>query len=212
MQMRTHSEQRCHGGTFGVYGHRSEALGGLDARYGVFIPERDAAGDTPFPALYALAGLTCDETTFATKSGVLRHAAEHRLAMVFPDTSPRGADIPGEDEDWDFGTGAGFYLDATEAPLVRPLPHGQPRRARASGPDRGPLPGPAPTGAASPATRWAAMAPSPWRYSDPGRWQCRLRRGADLPPRGRAVGPEGLRALPRPRRLHLGPLRRHPAA
>ena len=116
MQMRTHSEQRCHGGTFGVYGHRSEALGGLDARYAVFIPERDAAGDTPFPVLYALAGLTCDETTFATKSGVLRYAAEHRLAMVFPDTSPRGADIPGEDADWDFGIGAGFYLDATRSP------------------------------------------------------------------------------------------------
>ena len=116
MRMRTHAEQRCHGGTFGVYGHRSEALGGLDVRYGVFIPERDAADDTLFPVLYALAGLTCDETTFATKSGALRYAARHRLAMVFPDTSPRGADIAGETADWDFGTGAGFYLDATEPP------------------------------------------------------------------------------------------------
>ncbi len=113
--MRTVSEQRCHGGTFGVYAHRSEALGGLDTRYAVFIPARDVPStDASFPALYVLAGLTCDETTFATKSGILRFAAEHRLALVFPDTSPRGAGIPGEDTDWDFGTGAGFYLDATE--------------------------------------------------------------------------------------------------
>ncbi len=117
MQLHTHSEQRCHGGTFGVYGHRSDALGGLDTRYAVFIPDRAAPNDaTLFPALYALAGLTCDETTFATKSGVLRYAAHHRLAMVFPDTSPRGASIPTENDDWDFGTGAGFYLDATQPP------------------------------------------------------------------------------------------------
>jgi S-formylglutathione hydrolase len=110
--METRTEQRCHGGTIGFYSHRSEALGGLDARFGVFIPE----GGTPRPALYALAGLTCDEQTFPTKSGALRYAAAHRLAMVFPDTSPRGAGVPGEDTDWDFGTGAGFYLDATQPP------------------------------------------------------------------------------------------------
>ena len=114
--MRTISEQRCHDGTFGIYAHRSDALGGLDARFAVFIPGGAAPAGTPFPALYVLAGLTCDETTFATKSGILRFAAERRLAMVFPDTSPRGAGIPGEDADWDFGTGAGFSLDATQPP------------------------------------------------------------------------------------------------
>ena len=90
-------------------------MGGLEARFGGFLPE-GATAAAPCPALYALAGLTCDEQTFVTKSGVLRHAAAHRLAMVFPDTSPRGAGIPGEEADWDFGTGAGFYLDATQAP------------------------------------------------------------------------------------------------
>lgn len=114
--MRTISEQRCHDGTFGIYARRSDALGGLDARFAVFIPGGASTAGTRFPALYVLAGLTCDETTFATKSGILRFAARHRLAMVFPDTSPRGAGIPGEDTDWDFGTGAGFYLDATQLP------------------------------------------------------------------------------------------------
>ena len=113
--MQTRSEQRCHGGTIGFYSHVSETLGGLEARFGLFVPA-GASAASPCPALYALAGLTCNEETFATKSGVLRLAAEHGLAMVFPDTSPRGADIAGEDADWDFGTGAGFYLDATEAP------------------------------------------------------------------------------------------------
>ncbi len=112
--METISEQRCFGGTLGVHRHRSEELD-LEARFTVFVPD-GATAAAKRPALYALAGLTCTEETFATKSGVLRSAAEHGLVMVFPDTSPRGAGIPGEDADWDFGTGAGFYLNATEAP------------------------------------------------------------------------------------------------
>ncbi|WP_419730442.1 S-formylglutathione hydrolase [Lichenicola sp.] len=116
--METRSTHRTVGGTIGFYTHRSEALGGLEARFGVFVPDGvDAAA--PGPALYALGGLTSTEETFATKSGALRAAAQHRLVMVFPDTSPRGADIPGEDDDWDFGTGAGFYLDATQPPWSR---------------------------------------------------------------------------------------------
>ena len=113
--METRSEHRCFGGTIGFYTHRSEALGGLDARFSVFLPE----APSPVPVLYTLAGLTGDETTFPTKSGALRFAARHALALVSPDTSPRGAGVPGEDESWDFGTGAGFYLDATEAPWSR---------------------------------------------------------------------------------------------
>lgn len=112
--MDTKSEHRCFGGTIGFYSHQSEELA-LEASFGVFIPD-GATPDAKRPALYALAGLTSTADTFATKSGILRFAAEHGLAVVFPDTSPRGAGIPGEDEDWDFGTGAGFYLNATEAP------------------------------------------------------------------------------------------------
>ena len=64
--------------------------------------------------LYYLSGLTCDDQTFITKSNGQRKAAEHGIALVVCDTSPRGLGIEGEDEDWDFGTGAGFYLNATE--------------------------------------------------------------------------------------------------
>lgn len=114
MALTTRGEHACHGGRIGFYSRPSEALG-LEARFAVFLPARALAGER-VPALHALAGLTCNEETFVTKSGVLRFAAGHGLAVVAPDTSPRGANIPGEDEDWDFGTGAGFYLDATEAP------------------------------------------------------------------------------------------------
>ncbi len=110
----THGEHACFGGRLGFYGRHSEALG-LEARFAVFLPARALAGER-VPALYALAGLTSNEETFLTKSGALRFAAEHGLAMVASDTSPRGAGIEGEDDDWDFGTGAGFYLDATEPP------------------------------------------------------------------------------------------------
>ena len=110
----TRSEHACFGGRLGFYGRHSAALG-LEARFAVFLPPRALAGDT-VPALYALAGLTSSEETFVIKSGALRFAALHGLAIVAPDTSPRGAGIAGEDDDWDFGTGAGFYLDATEPP------------------------------------------------------------------------------------------------
>ena len=114
MSLTTRSEQACFDGRIGFYSRPSEVLG-LEARFAVFLPPRALAGER-VPALYALAGLTCNEETFVTKSGALRLAAEHGLAIVASDTSPRGANIAGEDEDWDFGTGAGFYLDATEAP------------------------------------------------------------------------------------------------
>ena len=71
------------------------------------------------PVLYYLAGLTCTEETFMIKGGAQRLAAEHGLMLVSPDTSPRDADVPGEGEDWDFGTSAGFYVDATEEPWSR---------------------------------------------------------------------------------------------
>lgn len=110
------SEHACFGGTQGFYAHASETL---DCRMqlGVFVPP--AAERGPVPVLYFLSGLTCTEQNFATKAGAQRYAAEHGLMLVAPDTSPRGVNLPGEDDDWDFGSGAGFYVDATEAPWNR---------------------------------------------------------------------------------------------
>jgi S-formylglutathione hydrolase len=105
------SEQKCFGGTVGFYSHASETTGGT-MRFAVFRP----AGKGPFPVLTYLAGLTCTEETFMIKAGAQRLAAESGLMLVTPDTSPRGHDVPGEADAWDFGVGAGFYLDATQAP------------------------------------------------------------------------------------------------
>ena len=104
-------EHRCCGGTLGFYRHASTSTG-TPMRFGVFVPDRIGQ----LPALYYLAGLTCTEETFLIKAGALREAAELGLVLVAPDTSPRGLGLPGEDAAWDFGTGAGFYLDATAAP------------------------------------------------------------------------------------------------
>ena len=83
-------------------------------RFSIFIPPQAAQG--PLPALFYLAGLTCTEETFAIKAGAQQHAAREGLILIAPDTSPRGAGIEGETASWDFGEGAGFYLDATQAP------------------------------------------------------------------------------------------------
>jgi S-formylglutathione hydrolase len=83
-------------------------------KFSVFLPQR--AEQQKLPALTYLAGLTCNEETFMTKAGAQRGAAELGLILVAPDTSPRGTDIPGQSDRWDFGVGAGFYVDATEAP------------------------------------------------------------------------------------------------
>jgi S-formylglutathione hydrolase len=84
----------------------------------VYRPPQALAGHA-VPVLFYLAGLTCNEQTFAIKAGAQQHAAQHGLMLVTPDTSPRGTGIDGEDKDWDFGAGAGFYLDATQAPWSR---------------------------------------------------------------------------------------------
>jgi S-formylglutathione hydrolase len=81
--------------------------------FAVFIPPQ--AKQQPVPVLYYLSGLTCTEENFTTKAGAQRYAAEHGIMLVAPDTSPRG-DVPDESDSWDFGTGAGFYLNATESP------------------------------------------------------------------------------------------------
>ena len=103
------SEHGCFGGTQRFYRHDSAEIG-LPMRFGLFVPP------APKALLVFLAGLTCTEETFATKAGAQRLAAELGLALLTPDTSPRGANAPGESEAWDFGVGAGFYLDATRAP------------------------------------------------------------------------------------------------
>jgi len=107
------SEHRCHGGVQGFYEHTSVACAG-PMRFSVFLPP--AVGASRVPVLYALAGLTCTEETFAIKAGTQRIAAELGLALVTCDTSPRSARSPGDDASWDFGLGAAYYLDATEAP------------------------------------------------------------------------------------------------
>jgi len=114
--MKTLSEHKCFGGVQGYYVHPSREIG-LDMRLSVF--QSPQAKSHKVPALYYLAGLTCTEETFAIKSGAQRVASELVLMLVSPDTSPRGANIPGEADAWDFGVGAGFYVDATRAPWSR---------------------------------------------------------------------------------------------
>lgn len=109
----TVSEQRCFGGVQGFYSHGSDACGG-PMRFAVYLPP--AAEHGPVPVLYFLAGLTCTAETFTTKAGAQRMAAELGIALVMPDTSPRETELPGATGDWEFGEGAGFYLDATEQP------------------------------------------------------------------------------------------------
>lgn len=109
----TLSEHACFGGTQGFYRHDSAAIG-LPMQFSLFRPAPRAAG--PMPALVYLAGLTCTEETFAIKAGAQRVAAELGLMLLAPDTSPRRTGIEGEDRDWEVGAGAGFYLDATQAP------------------------------------------------------------------------------------------------
>ena len=114
--LRTLEEHRCFGGVQGFYEHASPAVG-LPMRFGVYVPPQ--AATAPCPVLFCLAGLTCNEQTFAIKAGAQQHAARHGLVLVTPDTSPRNTGIAEADEDWQFGTGAGFYLDATSEPYAR---------------------------------------------------------------------------------------------
>jgi len=113
VSIETISEQRCFDGVQGSYRHDS-AETGTPMRFAVFMPPAAQAG--PVPVLYFLAGLTCTEENFTVKAGAQRRAAELGLALVMPDTSPRGTDLPGEHDSYDFGSGAGFYVDASAAP------------------------------------------------------------------------------------------------
>jgi S-formylglutathione hydrolase len=110
------SEHACFGGVQRFYRHVSSVIA-LPMRFSVYLPPQ--ASSQTVPAVMYLAGLTCTEETFMAKAGAQRVAAELGLALIAPDTSPRGAGVPGEAESWDFGVGAGFYLDATQAPWSR---------------------------------------------------------------------------------------------
>lgn len=109
-------EHACYGGRMGFYTHPA-ATTDCPMNFAVFLPAPAIAADpVAVPALYFLAGLTCSEENFMIKAGAARYAAELGLALVSCDTSPRGLGLPGEDEDWDLGTGAGFYVDANQPP------------------------------------------------------------------------------------------------
>ena len=114
--METVSESRMFGGTQGVYRHPSKSTG-CDMELAVYTPPGASAGRVP--VLVYLSGLTCTWENVTVKAGAQRIAAREGLLFVAPDTSPRGTDFPGEHEDYDFGSGAGFYVDATEEPWRR---------------------------------------------------------------------------------------------
>ena len=111
--MKVLSEHACFGGTQRFLAHDSRECG-TEMRFAVYEPPQ--ARERLVPALYYLAGLTCTEETFMIKAGAQRLASELGLMLVAPDTSPRQPRLPGDDANWDFGLGAGFYVDATEVP------------------------------------------------------------------------------------------------
>ncbi|UZD90519.1 S-formylglutathione hydrolase [Cognatishimia activa] len=110
--MESLSENKSFGGTQGVYKHASTSCN-CDMTFGLFLPEE--AKDGPVPVLWFLSGLTCTHENAMTKAGAQAWAAEQGIAVVFPDTSPRGDDVA-DDDAYDLGKGAGFYVNATQAP------------------------------------------------------------------------------------------------
>ncbi|MEO9338999.1 S-formylglutathione hydrolase [Mesorhizobium sp. SB112] len=114
--MKTVSTAKAHGGTQGVYSHASDACA-CDMTFAVFVPPQ--AKDGPCPVVWYLSGLTCTHQNVMDKGEYRKIAAELGLIIVCPDTSPRGEGVADEKDNWQFGSGAGFYLDATEAPFAK---------------------------------------------------------------------------------------------
>lgn len=115
MSLKKVSENKVFGGSIRQYAFHSESLNSV-TRFAVFLPP-NASDDSPVPVVYWLSGLTCTDENFMQKSGALRIAAELGIAIVAPDTSPRGDNVPDDPHGaYDFGLGAGFYLNATQAP------------------------------------------------------------------------------------------------
>jgi len=109
-------QHACFGGRQEVWSHASATLG-CTMRFGIYLPPQAQVG--PCPVLYWLSGLTCTEQNFVTKAGAQRHAAEHGLILVAPDTSPRGEGVADDPKSYDLGQGAGFYVNATQAPWAQ---------------------------------------------------------------------------------------------
>ncbi|MBV8687258.1 MAG: S-formylglutathione hydrolase [Alphaproteobacteria bacterium] len=116
MTLETLSTVKSFGGTQGVYRHASRETG-TDMTFAVYLPPQAEAAGAKLPVLWYLSGLTCTHANVMEKGGYQRVCAELGLVLVAPDTSPRGADVP-DDPGYDFGQGAGFYVDATEAPYA----------------------------------------------------------------------------------------------
>jgi S-formylglutathione hydrolase len=114
--LETVTETRCFGGVQGTYAHTAASTGCV-MRFSVFRPPQ--AEHEPRPVLWWLSGLTCTEENFTIKAGAQRYAAEQGVFIVAPDTSPRGLNLPGDNDAYDFGVGAGFYVDATQEPWSR---------------------------------------------------------------------------------------------
>lgn len=112
-ELKTSAENRCFGGVVSFHEHHSEACDAT-MRFAVYAPPQASEG--PVPVLYYLAGLTSTEANFMEKAGAQRLASELGLMLVAPDTSPRGLDLPQEHDDYDLGSGAGFYIDAVAEP------------------------------------------------------------------------------------------------
>jgi len=105
------SNNKCFGGWVQRFTHQSTSLN-CEMTFSVFLPPM--IEESKVPVLYWLSGLTCNDQNFITKSGAQKAAAQYNIALIVPDTSPRGTNIEGQDKEWDFGIGAGFYVNATE--------------------------------------------------------------------------------------------------
>ncbi|MBS7535305.1 S-formylglutathione hydrolase [Ancylobacter sonchi] len=113
--METVSKAKSHGGVQGVYRHASKVTG-TPMTFAVFVPPQAANG--PVPVLWYLSGLTCTHANVMEKGEYRAAAARHGVIIVAPDTSPRGETVPDEPDNWQFGSGAGFYVDATQEPYA----------------------------------------------------------------------------------------------
>ena len=116
MILETVSENRAHGGTQGVYTHASQACG-CDMTFAVYVPPHEEGAQ--LPVLWYLSGLTCTHANVTEKGEFRQACAEHGIVFVAPDTSPRGEHVPDAAEEYDFGKGAGFYVDATREPWAK---------------------------------------------------------------------------------------------
>ncbi|XP_031638428.1 S-formylglutathione hydrolase [Contarinia nasturtii] len=114
-QIKLVSSNKSFGGYQKIYSHFSKELE-CEMKFAIYLPPQSENATVKLPVLYWLSGLTCNENNFIQKAGAQQHAADHGLIIVCPDTSPRGVEIAGQDDAYDFGSGAGFYVDAITDP------------------------------------------------------------------------------------------------